>query len=141
TLERVNSKITPARPMDLLNVHDKLKSEAGSEVVLVYLADGHREQIPAKATVTIGKAGCEPESAVKRLSSLKPDNGFQAGLDGIKQRGRGAATVLRGDRRAPQLSPISGATVITDRPTLAWQPVPHATKYQIELLSSGTGQS
>ena len=89
SLERANSMISSARPMDLLYVGDKLTTKSANQAVLVFLEDGHQEEVLTNAVATIGKTNCDPDSAVKRLSPKLQGKGMQTGLNEIKQSGAG----------------------------------------------------
>jgi hypothetical protein len=125
---------------DPLYAEDRLIAQDAG-VRLVFLDDGHLEQLKPKARVTVASKGCRPDDGVELIARKKPSPAQLESLRDLARSGRGAVGVVRGRPPAtPQaVTPLYGATVITDRPTLTWRPVKNAASYRVELWS-GDGE-
>jgi tetratricopeptide (TPR) repeat protein len=127
-------------PTDLLRPADRLVAGDG-ELLLVILKDGHQERINARTRVTVQEDGCTPADAVERREAKLA----QANLDSLRElarSSRAAIGVLRSSELppAPQaVTPMYGARLLGDQPTLTWPAVARATEYRLQLLS-GDGQ-
>jgi len=118
----------------LLRAGDRIDVPDGGEVTMLFLESGDRQRIKPKRVVAVGAKGCDPADAVEIIPAKKP-----ASLDSIRDHirsNRGAVGVLRGDPpSAPQLvTPLFGATILSDRPTFTWKDA-KAEAYQVELLT------
>jgi hypothetical protein len=123
--------------MDLVRPGDRLSVPAGGQATLVVLHDGHRERVKPSEEVTVERKGCEPAASVERLAAAQGMRGAQlAGLRELAQSSHAGVGVLRGEAPAapPQVSPMYGAAVLTERSTLSWPAVPGVTGYQVEVL-------
>jgi hypothetical protein len=141
TLERDGAKPRRLGAMDLLRAGDRLRAASDGEATVIFLADGGRERLRAKAQATVGPKGCDPADAVERLAGPPLPPAQLESLRELARSSRGAVGVLRGEPPAtPQVvTPMYGATVLTDRPALTWLPKEGADSYQVQLLS-GDGQ-
>lgn len=138
TLERGPVK-QPLRAMDLLRPGDVLRADDG-EAVLVLLDDGRRERLKSKSKAVVTEKGCTP-AAVERQDKVKLLARQLAGLRDLANSSRAGVGVLRGEPPpTPQVvTPMYGATLLTDKPTLSWLPTDKADSYQVQLWS-GDGQ-
>jgi hypothetical protein len=123
--------------MDLLRPGDRVSVPADGEAVLFFLDGGGRERLKAKAQATVGEKGCTPADAVEVVPAVKLPEANLISLRDHTRSERGGVGYLRGDRPpTPQVvSPLYGAVILTDRPTLSWPSVAKAEAYQVELLS------
>jgi hypothetical protein len=139
TFERAKEKPRRLGAMALLRPGDRLNIAPSDEVTLVFLQDGHRERLKARATVEA--KGCQPAEAVQRGEGPKLPPANLESLRGLANSSRGAVGVLRGDPPPkPQLvAPLYGATVQTDRPALTWPDV-KAEAYLVQLFSGADGK-
>ena len=137
----VRDKYAPRRlgAMTLLRPGDRVRIPDNGEVTIVFLHDGHRERL--KADVTVEAKSCQPAAAVERLkgADLPPAN--LESLRGLANSSRGAVGVLRGSPPArPQVvTPLFGATIPTDRPSLTW-PDAKADAYLVQLYNGAEGK-
>lgn len=136
SLERGMAKSQPLRAMDLVRSGDRIAATDG-EAVLVFLDDGRRERLKPKSLATVSEKGCTPASAVERQEGLKVSAAHLASLRDLARSGRAGVGVLRGDPPAlPQVvTPMYGATVLTDRPPLSWPAAEKSESYRVELFS------
>jgi hypothetical protein len=150
-------KVTAADYGDLVLAGDRFTVGMDDVVVLVFLADGHRERLKAGSSATAGEKGCTPAEAVEVVEGSRPPTKEQLRLlyeharavqavggraaVGVL-RGPAAVGVLRGSSEAPLLPvrPLWGSRVLTDHPTLNWQPVMGADSYQVVLLEGPEGR-
>jgi tetratricopeptide (TPR) repeat protein len=141
-LHAAKGPIRDVRVMDMLYVEERLATPEGGQVMLVFFKDGQREQVKAKTEATIGEKGCQPAGAVERLKATDAARAVQPGLDELKRSSRGAVSVFRSslDDMPPTVSPMQGATIVTDRPTLVWTPAEKAKAYRVELIASGSNR-
>lgn len=135
TLEAKDGTSRPAKVMDLLVAGDRLTTAAQSEATLIVLGDNHRERLKPNTQVTVSATGCTPADAVQRQEAVNKAVAFRD-VSRLSGGGLGAVVVLRRPKlnTAPVVTPMSGATVLTGRPTLSWQPVPGATEYRVRLV-------
>jgi hypothetical protein len=142
TLERGGDKPRHVGAMDLLGPGDRVRVPDGGEALLVFLGDGHRERLRKKGDVTVNETGCAPAGAVERLEGPRLPADSLRGLREMAVSGRGAVGVPRGEAApTPQVvTPMFGATVLSDRPSLSWPAASGATGYRVELLSGAEGQ-
>jgi hypothetical protein len=139
----------PAAPKDLLYAADRLKVPAEGEVTLIYLGEGSRERVKPGAEVMIGAAGGAPAGSVERLKPVPPavSDALRV-VRPVAGGGRIAAASFRSDaggaERRPGLTPIDGASVLTDRPALAWPPppppAPGVEAYRVALRIGGSNR-
>jgi hypothetical protein len=140
TLQRGQAAPVPAAPMTLLHVGDQLSAAADGEATLIFLGDGQRERLMAKAQAQVGVKGCTPAAAVERVAGPKLAPANLESLRELAKSSRGAVGVLRGEAplRPQVVTPLYGATVPTDRPALTWPDV-KAEAYLVELFSGRDG--
>jgi tetratricopeptide (TPR) repeat protein len=126
--------------MTLLRDGDKITVKDG-EVMYVLLADGQRERLAAKAQATLGPKGAAPAEAAQRLKGPKLSAANLENLLDLAKSSRGALGVLRGEPPAKPLvvTPLYGATVLSNRPTLTW-PDTKAEAYLVQLFSGSEGK-
>jgi hypothetical protein len=137
TLERDMAKPRRLGAMDLLRPDDHLSAAPDADAVLIFLADGQRERLKAKARATVGEKGCTPADAIERQEGKKLPPAQLESLRELARSSRGAVGVLRGEAPPVPLliTPIFGATVLTDRPGLTWTPTKDADLFKVQLLS------
>jgi len=141
TLQREPDKSGPLRAMDLLRPGDQLNAGADSEATVVFLADGRRERLKAKAKATVGDKACMPAESVQKLENAPLTAANLQSLRDLAASGRAGVGVLRGENPTEPLlvTPLYGATTVTDRPLFRWPAVDKAQSYRVEVLS-GDGQ-
>jgi hypothetical protein len=135
-LERAGAKPGRLDVGDPVYAEDRLMAQdAGAR--LIFLEDGHCEQLKPKARVTVATKGCTPVDSVEPVKRKTPSPRQLDSLRDLARSGRGAVGVVRGTPPAsPQVvTPLYGATVLTDRPKLTWRPVEKAAGYRVELWS------
>jgi hypothetical protein len=139
TFQRGTEK-RPLRRADLLRIGDVL--EIADSATVVFLDDGHLEDAKAKQKITICEKGCDrSDAAVRRDAKLKDRN--LSALRELAESGRVGVINFRGNQGQPlptHISPINGATLLTDRPELSWPAVDKAKSYRVHLLSGAEGK-
>jgi formylglycine-generating enzyme required for sulfatase activity/serine/threonine protein kinase len=90
-----------AAPQALVNLDDRLMVGADARVLLVFLADFHKERLKSGSEVTVNWKGCEPADAVQERDNSVlmtfarlPKGTFYMGWDGRKQ---GVKTEIKED--------------------------------------------
>src|SRR5437016_398241 len=140
TLRRGSADPVRVRAITLLHAADKISVAVDGEIVYVLLADGQRERLTAKAQVILGPKGAAPAEAVQRLMrpALPPAN--LESLRELARSSKGAIGVPRGEAppRPQVVTPLFGATILIDRPTLTW-PDAKAEAYLVQLFRGGQG--
>jgi len=126
------------RRMDFLRSGDRVNVSASGSVRLVFFGDGHTEALTTPGTVTITESGGTPANLVRREKAKLPRSQLE-GLSKLGQSARAGVARVR-ELDAPPLpnSPISGATVLGDRPRLVWAAVAGAGQYDVELFLGET---
>jgi hypothetical protein len=129
----------PAKPgKTLVYVGDRLVVLKDGEAVLAFKAGGAIERVKPGTEATVGANGCTPPSAVERRQSNA--GAVSAALRDIRPSsadGRTAAATLRsGGEGCPGVTPISGSTVASERPSFAW-PVAKEVKTYVVIVSTG----
>src|SRR5262249_47743527 len=94
------------------------------------------ERVRAGKEITLGAQGGQPAEHVEKLARKMSD----AQMDRLRELGRnsrGGVTVFRseGAKQPPAVRPIPGSTVLIRRPTLSWNAVPSAARYEVRLFS------
>lgn len=129
--------------MTLLAAADRVQLPEGSEVLVVFLVDGHRERVKGKAAATVAAKGFEPADARQRQEGLKLPPASLESLRELARSSRGGVGVLRSDERSgktPVVTPMYGATILTDRPDFSWPATKDADAYEVQLLSGVEGR-
>lgn len=129
--------------MTLLAAADRLQLPEGSEVLAVFLVDGHRERVKGKAAATVAAKGFEPADHAERVAGPKLTPASLDSLRELARSSRGGVGVLRSDERSgktPVVTPMYGATVVTDRPDFSWPATKDAEAYEVLLLSGVEGR-
>ncbi len=128
----------PVKVMDLLAEGEKLSVPASGEAVLLVVGDKHRERVKPGSAVTLGAAGCMPAAAVERLAAVTPNSEVDyQNVARLSGSGRAAGAAVRDPqlpKTPPVVTPMFGAAVLSDRPTLTWEAVEGATGYTVRLL-------
>ncbi|MFM9961686.1 MAG: tetratricopeptide repeat protein [Planctomycetaceae bacterium] len=148
-LRTAQGQTSKCQPKQLIYLYDgdELQVAREAQVTVGFLNDFHWEKLkPGRLKVT--KAACEPSELVERL---EPPERYRSkiarrGLESVERgSGRGAGLILRGAPNVadatPQVTPVLGETVTSDRPTLTWTEVPEAKSYQVKLFIGGSGRS
>jgi hypothetical protein len=143
-IEAANVAPRDAASFDPLFGGERVIVPAGGTATLLFFESGVKERVKPGVTVTVGPKGCDPVEAVTRLKPLS--QGVAEALRDLpsaplKDLGTG---VLREERdksaaTPPAITPINSSSVISDRPTLAWQARPGIAIYQVELRGEGSG--
>ena len=125
---------------DLLSVGDRLKIPAGSSVKAYFRPSGPVVDLagPAEAVVQPGKLETASDVAVR-------DPGLPArAAEGLVTRDTGSTLVggltLRGPEKLPNVHPVPGMTVTTDRPVFEWPAAMGETKYRVEVVTGEDGK-
>lgn len=124
----------PLRPTDVLLPGDRITIAEGT-VRLAVLDDGHAELIEAGGDIWVAEKGCSPADRVKRqISELNPEN--LKILRSMAESSRSGVTLVRSARdvEPPEVTPIAGSTVLTERPQLQWPTVLGAKSYEVHLF-------
>lgn len=129
------------RALDVLRPGDLVRVPAAGRVRLVFRVDGHRETLRTAGTVTVTELGCAPAAAVERENARVPKSQL-SGLPALDPESLpGAAVPKAFVFELPPSSPINEATVIEDRPDFAWEVIPGAEKYDVQLFRSESDQN
>jgi hypothetical protein len=139
TLQRDKEAARRLGAMTLLWPGDRVEITEAGEVTLVFLQNGHRERLKAKATVQA--KGCQPADAAEQLAGPKLGAANLESLRSLATSSRGAVGVLRGDppAKAQVVTPLFGATILNERPALTWLEA-KADAYLVQLFSGGEGK-
>ncbi len=126
---------------DLLYPGECLAVPGGGSATLSILGAGARESIKPGTEATVGLKGCiPPESVASRKDQPRAVATTMKGLRPTPGDGRKAGVGFRGDpERSLAITPISGTTVVVDRPSLAWPSEEKIETYRVKLLS-GAGR-
>jgi hypothetical protein len=127
---------------DRLPAGERLAVPPGGHLLLLFDKDGHKEQVLPGRRVTVTAEGCEPADAVERVKEIRLPPPLLRGLrEGLRWGHTGGAHLRNGPGKAPlpMLTPVPGATVLTDRPTLTWPDVPGSEGYAVQLLTGPDG--
>jgi len=137
TLTRGEGKPVRVWSMDLLLPGDRLSVPEGGEVSLFVLDDGHKEVLAAGKTATLGAKGCSPAEAVARKEEPRLNKSNLKNLRDDIRGGRFGGVILRAPNGQPQpvLTPLPGANLLTDRPTLSWPAVGGVDYYAVQLFT------
>jgi hypothetical protein len=126
------------RRMDLLRAGDQVRVPAPGSVRLVFLADGHRETLNPGVTVRIADSGGMPAEAVKREVARLAESHL-VGLRKLAASARaGVSRIKEPDPTQLPASPIDGSTVLSDRPSFAWNANPDAGHCDVQLFLGET---
>src|SRR5262245_52547242 len=119
--------------MDMLYPGDRLEVPRQGEVVLVFANDGHKEQLRPGARATIGEAGCTPTEAGAKKEAPRLSRANLSTLREDIRAGRIGGVRLRSVDDGPPLvlAPVTGATVLGDRPGFSWPDVRGAERYTV----------
>jgi len=112
----------PQQPkrMGLLLAGDKLTTPAAGGCRVVFLVDGHTEDVHPSQTAAIAAAGVSPADAAARATVVVPESALK-GLQALAQSGRAGVEIIRSPKEGPPcVLPIHTATVPTTRPDFAW---------------------
>jgi hypothetical protein len=142
TVELAGAKPRRLGAAEMLRPGDRLAAGSDAEALLIFWEEERQERLKPKARATVGTKGCTPAEAVERIDGKKLPAAQLDGLRHLAPSGRRAGSDLRRDRlpATPQLvTPLYDTTLLTNRPTLTWQPVEKADRYRVELWS-GSGQ-
>ena len=128
-----------ARLGDLLYPGERLDVPADGAATLAILGAA-QEEIRPGSEVTVAAAGCEPANAVaRRIEQRKALASTMKDLRPAPADARRAAAVFRSTNRAnPAITPIFGATVASDRPSLAWPAAQGVASYRVRLIVQGS---
>jgi hypothetical protein len=116
---------------------ERLVVGAGGALKVSILAAGVTESIRSGVEVTVGQLGCLPAGAVLKREHrpacvAEAFKNLRPASDDVRRAGVG----LRAGPDDPKaMTPVSGATVATERPGLAWPEARGATAYRVKLLS------
>lgn len=121
---------------------DTLSVADGTQVVLVFRQDGHSERLKVASKFTASSAGCAPKDRVESIASdARRQTLVAKGLNRLPELAfAGGVSVPRsgpGEKVASRISPIHGATLLTQRPLLSWPAVAKATEYEV-VVYNGT---
>jgi hypothetical protein len=137
TLQRDKEPVRRCGPMALLWPGDRVQAPEGGELSLVLLQDGRRERIKSNSTATIAAKGCTPAEAVEPLSAPKLSPMALEGLRGLAASAKAAIGVTRTIDTpliASGISPLYGAAIASDRPSLTWPHQDKADAYLVEVF-------
>ena len=133
----------PAEARGLVFAGDKLAVPADGEIALVFFGGGARERVKPGTEVTVDSTGCTPAEAVtRRQANGGPVAAALKDVPPVHGGGRAAVANFRSPgalpKTPPRVTPISGSTVPTDRPTLTWKPAADAPIYRANLRIGGS---
>ena len=122
----------------LLYPGERLVVPVDGAATLAILCVGAQEQIQPGSEATVGPRGCSPPGAVAaRKEQARAVAATMRNVKPLLDDSRTAGKVLRDTpENPPAITPIFGATVTSDRPSLAWPPGKEAKGYRVKLLSS-----
>jgi hypothetical protein len=118
---------------DLLYPGERLAVPTDGAATLAILGVGAQERLQPGTEATVGPRGCTPMESVAARTGQKPAVArTMKGVRPASPDSRKAGLTLRAGP-APAVTPIDGATIVTDRPTLAWPPAEGARVYFVHL--------
>jgi hypothetical protein len=127
---------------ELLYAGERLAVPADGSATLAFLGIGARERLRPAIEATVGPDGCAPSESVAERRAQRP--AVASALKGVRpatDASRKAGVVFRGvaarlPESPPAVSPMFGAMVASERPSLSWEPDAGAKGYRVRLLSS-----
>jgi hypothetical protein len=124
------------RPGDIVRTGDE------GSALLIFLADGHYEQLLSSVQTTIATAGCQPAGVSVRVAGRKLSGANLQSLRELAHSARVGVGELRGDTPAePQrVTPLYGSAIETDRPSLTW-PSDSNGPFLVQLYGGGEGKN
>ncbi len=133
-------KTRPAAVYGTVFENELLTVDNAAQVVLVFRHDGHSERLQVPTTFTAGSTGCEPQSDVKKIvSEARRQMLVAKGLKRLPELAlAGAVSVPRSgptEKLPLRISPIQGATLLTQRPVLRWPAVENALEYEVVVYN------
>lgn len=142
----------PDKPRQLLArenlyVGDSLETDKDGTATLLFFigkAD-YREGLKRNSQVVVGEKGCVPEDAVEKVKISHRLSGVQiTNIRSLARSGSIGGVIFRASDAIanPQsVTPIYGATILTDRPTFTWPIRANAEEYQVRLLNGYEGNN
>lgn len=136
-----DGQATRARLGDLLYPGERVVVPAGGTVTLSILGAGAQETLRSGSEAVVGAEGCAPPGSVEsRKTQIKAVATTMKNLRPAAGNTRQAGVSFRSGAEEPRpITPIFGATVVTDRPGLAWPPGEKVATYRVRLIS-GAGR-
>ncbi len=125
---------------DLIYPGERLAVPADGAATLAILSAGAQEVIRPGSEAIVGLRGCDPPEAIgRRIERRKALASTMKGLTPAPDDARKAAAVFRSKgESAPAVVPISGSTVASDRPALAWPAAEGVKSYRVRLIVQGS---
>jgi hypothetical protein len=133
-----------ASPKGLLYPGDRLSVPPEGEATLVFFDGGAKERVKPGAQITVGSRDSTPAGSVERLAPAS--RAVAATMQDIRLISSGKHAMTPGRDKVPEVdpppavSPIVGATVLTDRPALSWKPSPDTKEYHVRLVALGSNR-
>ena len=142
TVQRAKQEPRRAGAMFLLVPGDEVRVPDGGEMTVVFLDDGHRERLRSAAQATVSAKGFEPVGKAERLEGPALSPVSLRSLKELARSARGGIGVLRSDERSgkiPVLTPMYGANILTNTPSLSWPAQAGADGYVVHILGGAEG--
>jgi hypothetical protein len=136
-VERGGGRPRRLQDMTLLFAGDQLRTTDKGDVLLLFLADGHRERVKAGTQATVEARVCVPREAVVAVEGAKLAAVSLASLRELSRNGRIGVVVVRSvdSSSLPHVTPLYGAGVTSEKPTLRWPAPTGAVHYLVEMLT------
>ncbi len=139
-IKTAEGKTRPAAVYGTVFEGESLTVKQGAQAVLVFRQDGHSERLKVATTVTAKATGCEPKGSVEVIATDPRRQTLVAkGLQRLPELAlAGAVSVPRSgpsEKIPPRISPINGATLLTQSPVLSWLEVTDAAEYEVVVYN------
>ena len=139
-LVKPDGQSQPAKLGDLVYPGEILRVPSSGSATLAIMGAGAQEQLKPGTEATIKPGGCTPPESVAQRIEQKP--AVAKALKSVKPApgdGRKAAVSMREVSDRPQaITPVDQSLLSSDRPDLAWPPMPEAKAYRVSMVIEGS---
>ena len=136
-----NAKAEPraSKPSESLRVGDRVEVKETGAATIVYFS-GKRFRIKPGRSVTLKTDGPEPTEAVEALEDISKN--VVSPIKGLPFDERYGGAIIRGGiEHPPAVTPIDGALIESDSPSLEWPERTGAKTYRVRVFSAADNDS
>ena len=151
TLQRSSAaKGRPITKSRLISLYAGDRIEVTEGKIVIGFFDNDRWQELGPGSYEVEEKGCRAKNAESRIHELSTPKALQPpaakeGWDALREgSGQGAGVIVRGgettDGPPPQVVPIHGEAILTDRPHFSWPADKKAKSYKVRLMAAGSSR-